>query len=110
MDGKAWVVASSAAAGGSRIRRRRSGAAAGSAGRAWPGAPARSAAQPAKAPWLASTSAVPRPLFFPPRFEHTEPRDFPRDPLQPLAPEAHHLDSVLAAQIQHAAAQAHTVG
>ena len=110
IDGRASVVASCAIAGGSRIRRRRSGAAAGSAGRAWPGAPARSAAQSGKAPWLASTSAVARSLFFAPRLEHTKPRILPRDRKQPVAPRAHQPVGVLAERCARAAARAHAVG
>jgi len=85
-------------------------AAARSAARAASGARVRSAAQPGKAPWLANTSAVARPLFFPPRFEHTKPRIFPRDWKQPVAPGAHQLDGVLAERCTRAAARAHAVG
>jgi len=85
-------------------------AAARSAARAASGARVRSAAQPGKAPWLASTSAVARPLFFPPRFEHTKPRILPRDWKQPVAPGAHQLDGVLAERCARAAARAYAVG
>ena len=104
------VAVSCATAGGSRSRRRSSVAAARSAARAASGARVRSAAQPGKAPWLASTSAVARPLFFPPRFEHTKPRILPRDWKQPVAPGAHQLDGVLAERCARAAARAHAVG
>jgi len=76
-----------------------------SAGRARPGAPVRSAAQPGKAPSLAS-SAAPRVA----RFKHTQTRVFPRNGKQPVAPGTHHAGCTLAQRRPGAAARAYAVG